>query len=95
MKNSKNKNAEQKSVKQPNGVETGYRVIVLVAVPGEDVLYRRECGIFETREKAVALGDAFLQSEMGNCEVVCMCCERIGYIKTKEGIFAQSITKKD
>ena len=95
MKNSKNKNAEQKSVKQPNGVETGYRVIVSVAIPEEGTLYSRECGVFETREKAGALCDAFMQSEMDNCEVVCVGYEKVRYINTKNGIFVQSITEKD
>ena len=96
MKNSGHKNIKKgKTMERPDSVEVGYRVIVSVAMPEEDALYSRECGVFETREKAGALCDAFMQSEMDNCEVVCVGYEKVRYINTKNGIFVQSITEKD
>ena len=96
MKNSEHKDIKKgKVMEHSDGVEVGYRVIVSVAIPEEDILYSRECGVFETREKAGALCDAFMQSEMDNCEVVCVGYEKVRYINTKNGIFVQSITKKD
>ena len=96
MKNSKDMVAwHTDTVEQCGVVETGYRVIVSVAIPEEDVLYDRDCGIFETREKAGALCNAFMQSEMDNCEVVCVGYEKVRYIKTKNGIFAKSKTEKE